>query len=220
MKRNILLKCLLVTPVVVLFITMFFLNSTVQYLKSTAFTFVYNTNVQSVEQFSKELTELAAYGYSVDEYGPFYASMIQVYNKTLGEKEAIVTFLMDRKGNAYHSSDHNKAYLSDILADKENMNHIRNALKSRSYGEMTMKRGEEEEKMYYHTLYSGENHFTLFMCTERDAVYTPINTNGIAIPIGVIGFLLLITIEYAVWLSLVCVPERVKGNEMEEENAN
>lgn len=220
MKKNILLKCLLLMPIIILFLTMYSLHYTVQYVKDTAFIFIYDTNVESVQRFSKELKELLSRGYSSDAYSGLYTNMIQAYSKALGEKEAIVTFLMGEKGQIYHSSEHNRVYLSKMLENKANINHIGKALKSGGSGEIMLENNAKKERVYYHRLYSGSDSFTLFMCVERQVVESHLNVNGAAIPVSIIGILLLLVTEYAIWLRMAYVSLKVRVNEKRDAHAD
>ncbi len=81
------------------------------FMKSMAHDFVYETNVGSVQRFSRELTELSLVGYNSTDYNDLFENMIRAYNKTLGEKESIVTFLLDDSGWIEHSNFENQMYL-------------------------------------------------------------------------------------------------------------
>lgn len=202
MKKNSLKKFFVLTPVVVLFATLFFLNYTVQYFKDTTFDFVYDTNVGSAVSFSEELSALSSQGYASAEYGRLYTNLIFNFNEKLGAKEAIVTFLLDEEGGIHHSSGHNQDYLADMLQNKENMKLINEAFASRGSGEIITERDGVEEVMYYHRFYSGDDDYCFFMCVERKVIEADVNVNGVVIPISVIGLLLLIITEYAVWLKI------------------
>ncbi len=196
-------RYLLLTPIIVLFITLFFLNRSLQYMKSVSYSFVYNTNVGSVQQFYRELDELSAQGFTGDVYTNLYNHMIRNYSKTLGEKKAIITFLMDNKGNLYHSSDYNESYLSDSLQDEKNMKLINDAYASRSNGEITLEHNGSENVMYYQQYFSESHEYTLFMGVDKQVVEADLHIYEIIIPISIIGLLLFITMEYTIWLKLV-----------------
>jgi hypothetical protein len=210
MKKNFLRRCLLLTPVVVLLVTLFFLNFAVEYFKDTGFTLIYNTNVESVKRFSRELNELSAQGYTSGEYGDLYTRMIQNYAKTLGEKEAVVTFLIDENGTIQHNTEHNQTFFAAILEDGENMNAINGAYASKGNGEIILENNGVQERAYYHHFYSGPKDYSLFMCIEKKAVEAQLNADGVIIPICVIGFLLLLTMEYTIWLKAVCPAAALK----------
>lgn len=204
MKKNLFKRYLLLTPILVLLMTLFFLNYTVQYFKDTAHRFVFNTNVQSVQRFSRELKALASEGYDSRDYEGLYTDMIINYNVTMGEKDAIVTFMMDDNGQILHSSGHNRTYLTDILQHEENKVAINDAFQSRSEGTITLQRNNTEETFYYRWFYSGSYDYTLYMCVERQVIDKQLNANGVSIPISIIGLLLLLTMEYIIWLKMNC----------------
>lgn len=202
-------KYLLLTPVVVLLATILFLNHTVQLFKDTAYTFVYDTNTESVRRFSKELAALASQGYSGDAYGALYTSMIHNYSTTLGEKEAIITFMMDEAGQVIHSTAHNQAYLEKLLENAENAARVEAAYASRRHGEIELLREGEYEKMYCHWFYSGPEGFCLFMCVEKNVIETQVNVNSISLPICLIGLLMLIMAEYIIWMKMDGAPSAI-----------
>ena len=203
MKKKILKNLLLLIPVVVLSGTLIFINYTVQYFRDTAYTFVYNTNVETVQSFSRELSGLSSQGYTSAEYSHLFTNMIQNFKNEVGAKKAIVTVLLDEDGQFHHSSETNQAYLSELIQGEESMDIISEAFESRSNGEITLKRTDNsEETLYHHQFYSGPTDYTLFICVDRSAVEAQLHANGVVIPISVIGLLLLITIEYTIWLKL------------------
>jgi hypothetical protein len=211
-KKNTLKRALLLTPVAVLIVTLFFLNYAVQYFKDTAYTFVYNTNVESVLRFSRELKELSANGYTSYAFGDLYTNMIQTYNKTLGEKNAIVTFLMDDGGQIHHSSDGNRNFLSALLQNADNKRRVEIAFASRGDGEIKLAHNSGAwETIYFHRFYSGPKNYCLYMTVERQTIEAELNANGVVVPISVIGLLLLLTMEYTIWLKIVCIPCGGKG---------
>jgi hypothetical protein len=195
MKINILKKLLYLSPVLVLLVTLFFLNYAVQYFKDTNYDFVYNTNMESVERFSRELKELSAQGYTSDVYGDLYTRMILNYGKTLGEKEAIVTFVVDDTKQIVHSTEYNEHYLTPLLQNENNMALVEAAYKSHAAGEITLETGARPEKMFYHWFYSGPKNYSLFMCVERGVVESKLQIHGVVIPICIIGLLVMLTLQ-------------------------
>jgi hypothetical protein len=198
MKISILKKMLYLSPVVVLLVTLFFLNYAVQYFKDTNYDFVYDTNRESVERFSRELNELSAQGYTSAAYGDLYTRMILNYGKTLGEKEAIVTFVMNDTGQIVHSTEHDERYLTPLLQNESNMGLVKAAYESRAAGEITLETGARPEKMFYHWFYSGPKNYSLFMCVERSAVEEKTDVVGVVVPVCVIGLLVMITLQVGI----------------------
>jgi hypothetical protein len=190
---------LLLAPVIVLFITLFFLNYAVQHFKDTSHSFVYDTNKESVLRFSRELAELTEKGYNSTDHGDLYTSMIEIYNTTLGEKYGIVTFLTDDAGQIQHSSETNQSYLTPVLADANNMSLIKNAAESKSDGEIELKHNGAKETYYYHWFYSGDLDYCLFMTVDRQVIEAQLEINGVLIPIAIVGFLLFVLLEYMIW---------------------
>ncbi len=198
MRKRALKKFLLLLPVVVLLGTLFFLNYTVQHFKDTAYTFVYETNVGSVLSFAEELRALSSQGYKSDKDSVLFTNMIMNFNRAMGEKEAIVTFLMDADGEFHHSSEYNQNFLSGVLQSGENMNHVQAAYDKRGSGEITLEHPGGVETMFYHRFYSGPKEYSLFLCVEKHAIEAQLNVNGVIIPISMIGLLLLFALEYGV----------------------
>lgn len=202
MKKNTLNTFLLIMPILVLFITLFFLDFSIGLFKDTAYTVVYDTNVESVERFDRELNALSSQGYSSDVYGNLYTLMIHNYCDTLGEKEAIVTFLVNEDGQIHHSNDYNRTYLSELLKSEDNQKIINNANASRSIGEIKLDRNGTEETLYYHRFYSGLDDYSLFMGVDKRVVEASLNINGIIISICIVGILLIVLTEQIIWLKL------------------
>ena len=205
MRKSILRKLLLLVPIVVLGLTLLFVNFAVRTFNDTAYTFVYDTNVQSVQSFSSELSMLASQGFTSAEHEDLYTNMIHNFNNAVGEKDAIVTFLLDDAGQMHHSTVDNEAFLADLLANEANASSVNAAYSARSNGEIIVDNGETTEPMYYHRFYSGDSEYTLFMCVERPDIDAQLNANGVIIPLCVIGLLLLFALEYIIWLKLLCV---------------
>jgi hypothetical protein len=198
MKINILKKLLYLSPVIVLLVTLFFLNYAVQYFKDSNYDFVYNTNKESVERFSRELNNLSAQGYTSDVYGDLYTRIIKNYGKTMGEKEAIVTFIIDETGQIVHSTAHNQLFLLPLLQNENNMALVNDAYASRANGEITLETGERPLTMFYHWFYSGPKNYSLFMCVERQAVEEQTDVLGIVIPISIVGLLVMFTLQVGI----------------------
>jgi hypothetical protein len=211
MKNNIVKVILPLTPVIVLFITLFFLNHAVQHFKDTAYTFVFDTNKESLMRFSRELEELSANGYTSAKYGDLYTNMIGSYNSTLGDKYAIVSFLVDEQGQIHHSNGPNQTYLQQALQDTENTKLISAAAASKSDGETELTRSGDKELFYYRHYYSGDDDYCLFMTVDRQAIEAQLTVDGVIIPISAVGLLLFLMMEYTIWLK--------KAGEKHEVNA-
>lgn len=218
MQKNPLKKCLLIMPIIVLFLTLFYLNYSVQHLKDTAYTFVYNSNVESVQRFSRELKNLSSQGYTRDIYGSLYTDMIYNYNNTLGEKEAIVSFLMSEEKEIHHSNDYNQTYLSELLKNEENRRMINAAYASRNNGEITLDRNGTEEIMYYHSFYSGTHAFSMFICVDNRVIEANLHANRVIVPICIVGVLLLLLMEHIIWLKMI--PLSINTKERKDDNAD
>lgn len=206
MKKNV-KKYLLVTPLILLLVILWFLNYAVQYLKDTTYDFVYETNKQSVIAFSQELSGLSEAGITSADYGHIYTTLIHKFNVELGSKDVIVTFLKDESGTIHHSTAYNENYLSDILSIETNLVAIDKAFETRGNGDITFVREGTDKKAYFHRFYSGENDFTLFMTVERRAVEAQVDILGITVPICFIGLLLLVMSEYTIWIHVYHVHE-------------
>ncbi len=204
-RKSILRKLILLTPIVVLGLTLLFVNFAVRSFGDTAFTFVYNTNVQTVQSFANELKALSEQGIPSGQFSELYTNMIFNFNNEVGRKDAIVTFLVDEAGQTHHSSDYNRAYLAEMLQREANMSLVSAAFASRGAGEIALDNGGSAENVYYHGFYSGPNNYTLFLCVERSVIDRQLDTNGVIIPLSVIGLLLLFALEYIIWLKLLCV---------------
>jgi hypothetical protein len=202
-------------PVIVLFAALLFLNYTVEYFRDTSYNFVYDTNVESVKRFSKELNDLSVLGYTSRVYGDLYTNMIRIYSKTLGEKDAIVTFLVF-DGQIIHSSKKNEAYLTHLLEKESNLKTINDAFESRSNGELILDHDGNIEKVYYHRFYSGPDDFCLFMCVEKQAIKDKLHADNVIIPVSIFALLLLFMTEYTIWLKIVCVRNEENENHKEE----
>jgi hypothetical protein len=188
-------------------------------MKETAYTFVYNTNVGSVQRFSKEIEELSSEKYGLQDNTELFTNMIHVYNKTLGEKDAVITFLLNENGEILHSDAFNEAYLSGILDNEWNTYIINEIASTNRNGELNLynkETGQRTEKFYYHLLTSGQDRYHLFMGINRQPVEAQLNIHALTVPISVIGLLLLIVSEGLVWQKMFCIPyDRKKESEEE-----
>ncbi len=220
MKKGLLIKCMYLVPIAVLCVMLFLLNYTLQHFRDTAYDFVYNTNTDSVKMFSQELSALGNQGYpSQDEaYRDIYTRLILNYNITMGEKESIVTFMMDETGQIHHSTSFDELYLAEVLADANNQVLIAAATESQGNGEVMLRNGGREETMYYHRFYSGEDDYTLFMTVDRETIEAQLNVNEIVLPISAIGLLLLVMSELLIWHKLEDIHfEEMKAKEKASE---
>lgn len=205
MNNRIWKKIVLFMPLIVLLLVLFYIDHTVAHFKEMAYTFVYNTNVGSVQRYSKEMAELESLGYIDSEHSDLYTTMLQVYNKTLGEKVAIITFLLDGEKNIYHSTVENEKILSEYLGDPSNLERVKQATSTPS-GEVRLYNKKSELTMYYQTVTNGEDAYYLFMGVDKQGVDAQLNPADISTEIGIIGLLILVITEYAVWLKISCMP--------------
>lgn len=208
-KQRLAKKILIVIPVMILFFTLFFVDYTINFFTDTAYEFVYHTNIESVKRFTKELKELTSSGYTGDEYYELYTSMIHIYNRTLGEKESLITFLLDEDLNVYHSSSRNEDFLSEFLEDKSSVDLIVDAAATYGSGELTFDPNNIAETMYYQVLSSGKNYYYLFMGIDKEQVAANLNADKIVVPICIICLSFMVIIEYIIWLKNFFIPYHI-----------
>ena len=221
MRKSILRKLLLLTPIIVLGLTLLFINFAVRSFNGTAYTLMYDTNVQTVQSFSDELRMLSSQGFTSAENSTLYTNMIHNFSKAIGTKDAIVTFIVDESGQMHHSSAYNEAYVTNLLQSEANMSLVSSAAASPvESGEITMDHGDSAEQMYYHSFYSGQDDYRMFLSIDRQAINAQLNADSVIIPLCAVGLLLLFALEYIIWLKLLCVRcgackrgNRPKGND-------
>ena len=212
MKKTFLNKLLLVFPIFILIIMLFIIDNTVTYFKNTTYTFVYDTNKDSVQRFANEIDLLISEGYSGKEYDALYLNMIKAYTKTYGQKYAIVSFLLDKNANIYYGDAKNQLYVSVLLKDPNNENAIKKIATSHSNGEVILNNQGKEQTWFYQLITCGEEDYYEFMSVDRTPIELKLNQNKIVIPIAIIGLLLIITVEYLIWTKMICNIEKTKVN--------
>jgi hypothetical protein len=219
MKNNILKKLLLLIPLGILAAMLALIDYTVEFMKETTYTYVYNTNVGSVQRFSKEIEELSSEKYNLQDNTELFTNMIHVYNKTLGEKEAVITFLLNENAEIVVDSAYNEAYLADFFDNEINTYNIKCVASSESSGELILynqKSSNRADRFYYQYLTSGQDRYYVFMGINRQPIEAQLNVHQITIPISVIGLLLLIVSEGLVWQKMFCIPyDRKKETDKE-----
>ena len=189
-------KLLLLIPIIILIAMLYFVNYTVGLFREITYSFVFDTNVGSVQMLEIELDELSSQGYSQTEHSDLHCIMIHAFNKTLGKKHTVITFLLDEDGIVYHSNDENEEYLAELLKNEYDLV-IRTAIDKS--GRLTLRGSGKDQLWYYHTVTDGVRAYRLFMSVDRDLLESMLDTDKIVIPIGVIGLLLIITVEDSIW---------------------
>jgi flagellar basal body-associated protein FliL len=211
MKKIVLKVCAVVIPIAVMVAMLLIIKTSVRFFKDTTYSFVYDTNVESVKRFSRELDELDGGGYPENENGGLYEAMIHSYSKTLGEKPDIVTFLI-HEASIIHSTAENEKFLEKFLnSDADSNRFFETAGAARSESTVYVK----GQMFFYRALSKGEFEHHIFMTVDRDKVEHKLNINRIVIPIAVLGFLLLISIEGVIFLLLERekIPKPAGGSE-------
>jgi hypothetical protein len=194
-------------PLIILLAMLLFIDHTHQYFKNTTYSFVYDTNRESVRKYATEIAVLGIDGYHTDDdHGNLFLNMVFAYNKALGEKYSIVSFLMDGNMNIYHGNSYNETFLSSFLGKSSNMELIKTAGTTRGNGDIVLAGDGWEETFYYHFFTDGTLEFYLFMSIDRTQIDTKLNADEILIPICIIGLLLLLLTEYVIWLWMTTTP--------------
>jgi len=197
-------KLLLVAPSVMLVLLLVYTNYGFNSLKDTMYQFVSRTSEESIKNFSFEMDELAAVSKYMDE-GALQAqkNQIMVYNKALGARHGVVTFLLDKEANIFHSNESNQSYLSGILKDQDNANLIKLIAATSSInksGYLKLTRNGTDQFWYYQTLSGGVDEYRILMYTDKNKLMEELHTTKIIIPICIMGFILLVVTEASIWL--------------------
>lgn len=202
MKNKIWKKLFWIAPIVIVLFMLTFLNYTIQFLKDMTYRYIYETNVSAVKRFALEVDTLISDGYNTDEYCDIYVKTMHVYNRVLGERDAIISFLMDKNGTIYHSNSSNEQYLNLFLEHKSNILLIQNIIHTNTNGEIHIKTDDLKETLFYQMITNGKEEYYLFMTLDRQLVESKLSANQIVIPVGVIGLLFLFMTESAIWLQM------------------
>lgn len=204
MKKSLLKRLLFIVPIFILIIMLFLINNTINYFKDTTYAFVYDTNKGGVERFAKEIDILISEGYSGKEYDAFYLSMIKAHSKTNGEKYAIVSFLLSEDLDIYYGDEASQLYVSALLNDPNNENAIKNIATLHNTGEITLNNHGKGQTWFYQLINDGDKDYYEFMSVDKTQIELNLDENKIVIPIVIIGLLLVITIEYSIWIKMFC----------------
>jgi len=205
MRKSLFKKLLFIVPIFSLIIMLFIINNTVNYFKDTIYTFVFDTNKDSIQTFSEEIKILISEGYYGKKYDALYLSMIKAYTKTNGQKYAIVSFLLDEDGNIYYGDEESQSYVSILLNDLNNENKIKNIATSHSTGEVILSNNGKGQTWFYQLITNGDKDYYEFMSVDKTQIELKLDENKIVIPIVIIGLLLVVTIEYSIWIKMFCI---------------
>ena len=201
MKKNFKRKLLIIAPVAILIFTLLFIEYTLSYFKDNTYKFVYNTHVDSTQMFSREMERLtSAGGNTSEEDSLLYFKVINAYNKTLGGKYAMVSFLLDKNSKIYHSNYENEVYVSELMENSKNESTILQIALTNGAGSLELKNNGKSQTWFYQEITDGNHSCYLFMSVDKELMQVELHANEIIIPISIIGFLLLICIEYIIWL--------------------
>jgi len=211
MKNNFFKKLFFTIPILILIIMLFLIDNTVNYFKDTTYTFVYDTNVESVQRFSRELDELISEGYTGKEYSELYLNMIKAHTKTNGEEYAIISFLLDEDTNIFYGIEQNQAYVSQLLENPNNQNTINEIATTHGTGEVILDNQGKPQTWFYQLVSDGDKDYYEFMSVDRTKIENKLDTNKIIIPIVIIGFILILIVEYLIWLKIDCNIKKVKA---------
>ena len=189
-------RYLLISPIIILIIMLYFINYTINYFREITYSYAFDTNVGSVQMLAKELDERLFQGYLREEDIQFNHDMILVFNNAIGKKDAVITFLVDQNYIIYHSNYDNKKYLSSLTL--EELDSVIKSNRAQS-GLVTFPGFREDQQWYYYTISDGVRSYRLFMSVDRDELEGVFGTDKIVIPISVIGFLLIVAVEDSIW---------------------
>ncbi|MCL2874093.1 MAG: hypothetical protein FWE29_04085 [Defluviitaleaceae bacterium] len=200
-------KLLILSPIVILIAMLYFVNHTIILLRDITYSFVFSNNAGAVQMFEKELKALPLPGYPKAEYSKFYSGIIHAFSNVLGEKHVVITFLIDENGTVHHSNYENEKMLEAWL---ENECELRRQIKANKSGYVILHNLEEEMLFYYTTIFDGTQNYRLFVGIDRDALEAEINFDKIIIPVSIIGFLLIVFVQYSIWLRMTYGKRQVK----------
>jgi len=200
MGKNSKTKLLLLSAVVIMIAMLLFIDYSVNYFKNEIYEFVYETHVDSVQSFSRDVNELISKEYVSKEDSRLYFNMINAYNKTLGGKYAIIAFLLAEDGKYYHSNDDNEAAISLLLENPDNRALIKQAAAYRRGGYINLSNNDAWQRYYYDVIMDGSEYYYQFMTVDKEQMQKKITANEVIIPLSVISLLLLFFIEYSLWL--------------------
>ena len=187
-KKDILKRLLFAAPVLILALTLFFIDFSVRYFKDSVYDFVYDTNVGSIRRFSAELGGL-----------PADCDIVQAYSITVGGKFSVVTFLMC-DGNIFSSNPDNGMFITQLMKESDNLT-ITNEIMPES-GYVSLKNGKEQLEFFYHAMPCINKNCYIFMTVRKDLLETEMHCNAVIVPLLIIGILLIISVEYTVYLRI------------------
>ena len=197
MKKRFNKKILLGLPLIILVIMLVFINYTISFFRDTVYDYVFDTNEGSIRRFSQEIEEL---NQNNDDYDLY--SKVHVYNKTFGNKAALVSFFVGSNAYIYYSNDENRAFMSPMLEKKENLDKVLSAPTSGNSGKISLDNRGDQQRFYFQTVTDGRQSYYIFMTVDKNMIYDQLNANTIVIPIFIVGLLLIIFIEYFIWLKI------------------
>lgn len=206
---------LVIIPIIILIAMLFFVDRTHRFFKNSTYDFIYNTNKESIRKYAAEIAIVGIDDSYADNSDSLYLNMLFFYNSALGEKESVASFLMDQNMRSYYGNAYNEDYLTPFLNKQTNLDIIKAAVQSKGSGDILLTNDQWAENFYYQYFTDGQYEFYLFMCIDRSKIALQINADEIIIPICIIGLLLILVTEYAIWLRMNCPPEPNPTHDLE-----
>ncbi len=204
MNRKLLQNLLILVPVIILVKLLMAISMAQDYLEDLAVGFIYDTNVRATQRIAIEVKGMLMEGYDDMEHQELFQFLIQVYNRTIGSEDAIITFLVDKDLNYSFGSEYTHDYMVDVyFGQAENTNTIRGALGGDISGEVELREANGDlNKYFYQNVTDGSKQYYLFIGVDKAQVIARLNVDMVIIPICIIGLLLLFSVEYIIYLKM------------------
>lgn len=196
-------KLLLLTPVFVLVITLFYADFSLNYHKDFAYKFGMETYAESIQKFTGEINALISEQPVTKESSQFYFNVLNAYNRTVGGKYAVISFLLYDNIKIYHSNESNQAYISTLFQDQANTDSVQLAAESHSSGYVDLNYEGIGQSWFYQVMTDGTDEYYLFMSVDKTMMGKKFEANEIVIPICIIALLFLISVEYSIWIKIL-----------------
>ncbi|MCL1938434.1 MAG: hypothetical protein FWF52_08585 [Candidatus Azobacteroides sp.] len=202
MNRDFWRKILYSSPVVVLIVLLIYINISIGQVKSIVYDYIFTANVETIKNFSSEIKLLLdtslKYGKTEGKVRSIF-DLIEVFNKAIGGKYAVITFLADSDRTIYHSNNYNQAYVSGLLENRDNEAYLNQLLANHESKDVFFKNNGEDQHWYCQALSGVNKDYCMFVTVDKNILAKRIRITQVIIPLCILSMLLLLSTEVSIW---------------------
>ena len=194
MNKRIWKIAFVLTPLIMLVMTLYYSNTIIRYFEDSVFISVKEEKMKAMNIFANNIDELVNAGFSWETDGSLYDRQIRLYIDMLDSDGSTLVALISKDFELVTDEAD-----SDLFKNEEIMQSIENAIRKENVGRTEIFFDGGQMELFFHAIPLDDVEYWVLIGVDRTRIVNNLDLDKLRIPIFIIGLLFIVSTMDSIW---------------------